>query len=68
MRKKYYTAQEAAEVLGLKYHTFVARVHRGVYAYETWGRTMIFRKRYIDSIAVPSFIINEERKNHAVDS
>lgn len=64
MRKNYYTATEAADVLHLKYHTFLARVHKGMYDYEWWGHSKVFKKRYIDSIA---YVQKRNEDNHATD-
>jgi hypothetical protein len=49
--KDYYIAQDAAKVLGLEYHTFMARVRKGLYPYEKPGRDMFFLKTIIDKAA-----------------
>lgn len=51
MRDKYYTATEAALALGLEYHTFMARVRKGDYTFEEWGRSKVFARDYIDAKA-----------------
>ena len=54
MKDKYYTASEAAETLGLEYHTFMARVRCGRYTFEWWGRSKVFEKTLIDNLAKKS--------------
>jgi hypothetical protein len=49
MKDKYYTATEAARVLGLEYHTFMARVRNGRYTFEWWGKSKVFEKQSIDN-------------------
>lgn len=50
---QYYTAAQAAEILGLKYPTFMARVKKGQYTYSrVGGWTIVFDKDYIDQIAI----------------
>jgi len=50
---QYYTAAQAAEILGLKYATFMARVKKGHYTYSrVGGWTTVFDKAYIDQIAI----------------
>jgi hypothetical protein len=51
---KYYTAREAAAVLGLNYHTFLARVRRGQYTGEWAGNQILFLKSSIDLKATTS--------------
>lgn len=51
MRDKYYTAAEAALKLRLEYHTFMARVRKGQYTHEWFGRSRVFDKNYIDQLA-----------------
>ena len=46
--EEYYTAREAAEMLGLKYHTFMARVRKGQYNRVKAGWAVLFPKRDID--------------------
>ena len=48
MKDKYYTAAEAAAILGLEYHTFMARVRNGRYTFEWWGKSKVFDKEAID--------------------
>lgn len=49
---QYYTATEAAAILGLKYSTFMARVKRGWYTFDRVGNwTTVFDKDYIDRLA-----------------
>ncbi len=48
--EKYYTAKEAAAVLGLNYHTFMWRVRNGQYYFEDLGNAKVFLKKYIDTI------------------
>ena len=47
---QYYTAAEAAAILGLEYHTFMARARRGVYLHEHFGRAKVFHKQYIEQL------------------
>lgn len=47
----HYTATEAAEVLGLEYHTFLARVRRGKYPFDRFGMALLFDKSTIDKAA-----------------
>lgn len=64
MRENYYTAAEAAKVLGLEYHTFMWRVReKAEYAHERLGSAYIFDKTYIDQVKK-----NGERKQHAPNS
>ena len=50
MSDNFYTAREAAELLGLKYHTLLARAHKkpGKYPHEKIGWAMVFHKEAID--------------------
>lgn len=48
---EYYTAREAAAVLQLKYHTFLARAHAGKYEFEKVGWAILFLKSSIDKAA-----------------
>lgn len=45
--ENYYTAAEAAKILGLEYHTFLARVRKGAYPYELLGNKKAFPKSVI---------------------
>ena len=47
----YYTAKEAASIVGLKYHTFIYQAHHGRYKYIRWGRIVLFPKNEIDKAA-----------------
>lgn len=47
-KDQYYTAHEAAEVLGLKYHTFLSRVRKGHYEGQRFGWVYMFLKTEID--------------------
>ena len=49
MEEKYYTAKEAAVVLGLAYRTFLARVRRGHYEMHRFSDLYLFERAYIDS-------------------
>lgn len=59
MREKFYTAHEAAEALGLEYHTFLARVRKDAtkYPFVLWGASKVFSKDVIAAIK------NEETRN-----
>jgi predicted ATPase len=48
---QFYTAIEAAEKLGLNYHTFMARVRLGKYSSQQFGRQLAFLKKEIDDAA-----------------
>ncbi len=48
---QYYTAAEAARILGLNYHTFMYRVRKGRYDHDRVGWSKVFDKNYIDGIA-----------------
>ena len=50
MQENYYTAAQAANTLGLKYHTFMARVRAGRYTYDKLGRIRVFEKKTIDQL------------------
>lgn len=41
------TAREIADLLGLNYHTFLARVKRGKYTVTYFGRSMVFDKETV---------------------
>lgn len=48
----FYTAKEAAEKLGLNYHTFMARTKkRGMYPFQRAGWVLLFSKQDIDQHA-----------------
>lgn len=49
---EYYTAKQAAAVLGLKYHTLLARAHAGRYSFVKIGWAILFPKNKIDEEAV----------------
>ena len=51
MNLPYYSANEAADRLGLEYHTFLARVRQGVYEFHRIGRTYVFDKTHIEQLA-----------------
>lgn len=50
---QYYTAREAACVLGLKYHTFLLHVRKGIYTSDNKAGelVMLFSKNKIDEKA-----------------
>jgi len=48
---EYYTAQEAADILGLNYATFLARAHAGKYPFQKFGWAILFPKKEIDKHA-----------------
>lgn len=45
--EKYCTANEAAALLGLKYHTFLSRVRKGEYTREYFGKCLLFDRELI---------------------
>lgn len=47
----YYSAYEAANRLGLEYHTFMARVRSGKYPCHQVGRAYLFEKAKIEQLA-----------------
>lgn len=49
--ENYYTAAEAAKILGLEYKTFLARVRNGQYPFERFGHMKVFLKTNIDNKA-----------------
>lgn len=49
--QEYYTAKEAASILGLKYHTLLARAKRGRYPFIKIGWAMLFPKWEVDKHA-----------------
>ena len=59
--EEYYTAKEAAEKLGLRYHTFLARVHRGLYTNHRIGWMLLFNKKEIDGHATNRHLAKSTR-------
>ncbi len=53
MTEQFYTAKEAAALLGLKYHTLLARAHKSPtkYPHEKIGWALVFHKNEIDKRA-----------------